>query len=65
MVQVYGDCMEKGTIYYKIYGEGLATPWRQTRPPSTVQLKLEYIAYIEYMVETSARTYPIFKKMYQ
>ena len=30
MVQVCVDCMEKGIMYYKLYGKNLVIPWKQT-----------------------------------
>ena len=36
MVQVCVDCMEKGIMYYKLYGKNLVIPWKQTRLPFTV-----------------------------
>ena len=42
MVQVCVDCMEKGIMYYKLYGKNLVIPWKQTRLPFTVQFQLNY-----------------------
>ena len=42
MVQVCVDCMEKGIMYYKLYGKSLVIPWKQTRLPFTVQFQLTY-----------------------
>ena len=42
MVQVCVDCMEKGIMYYKLYGMNLVIPWKQTRLPFTVQFQLTY-----------------------
>ena len=42
MVQVCVDCMEKGIMYYKLYGKNLVIPWKQTRLPFTVQFQLTY-----------------------
>ena len=42
MVQVCVDCMEKGIMYYKLYGKNLVIPWKQTRLPFTAQFHLNY-----------------------
>ena len=34
--------MEKGIIYYKLFGTNLVIPWKQTRLPLTVQFQLTY-----------------------